>query len=83
MARIKREQLEEHLVEKQFNYLDLTILDALFTPDWKEKWTLTQKQHDDWEKYCMSTLKKVLKINKSKAAYNFKYLKKNFGLKIK
>lgn len=84
MPKLKREQLEEHLLEKQFNFIELTVLDALFNSDWKEKWFLSQKQHNDWKKYCIKTLKKVLKINSLKAKTIFNdYLNKYYGLKIK
>jgi len=83
MAKINRENLEEHLIEKQFNYIDLTVLDALFNPTWKESWFLTQKQHEEWKKYCIITIKKVLKVNTNKAKTTFDYLNEYFGLKIK
>ncbi len=83
MAKIKRENLEEHLLEKQFNYIQLTVLDAAFTKDWPKKWTLTKKQHEDWKTYCIYTIKKVCKINRTKAIATFEYLNGKFGLKIK
>lgn len=83
MTKIKRDQLLEHLIEKQFNYLELTLLDAIFTKNWRENWVLSKKDHENWKKYCLFTIKKTLKVNRNKAKTTFEYIKENFGLKIR
>jgi len=83
MPKINRENLLEHLIEKQFNELQLTMIDAIFEPKWKDKWTLTREEHEKWKKYCISTMKKVLKCNNAKIKESFKWLEENYGLKVK
>lgn len=82
MSKIKRDQIGLHLIEKQFNYIEKTVLDAIFDKTWKESWELTQEQHEKWKKYCIFTMKKVLKINKTKATETFEWLNKTYGLKV-
>ena len=82
MKKLKRENLAEHLIEYQLNLIELTTLDALFNKDWIKKWSLTEEQHNIWKKYCIKTIKEVLKINSVKAKKTFEWLNLGYGLKI-
>ncbi len=80
---ITRENLLEHLVEKQFTYIEKTTIAALFNPKWKEEWTISKEKHEEWKKYCKFVMKKVLKFNNSKFLETFKWLENEYGLKIR
>ncbi len=81
--KLSRENLLEHLIEKQLNELQLTTIDAIFEPKWRDKWTLTKEEHEKWKKYCISTMSKILKCNKKKVKESFEWLNQTYGLKIK
>lgn len=68
--KIKRENIYIHLIEKQFNLIEKTTLDA-FIEDWKT-WSISKKQSEEFKKYFVFLVKKVLKISSKKAnvAYN-------------
>ena len=83
MAKINRNNIHEHLIEYQFNLIERTVFDALFDKEWLSNWELTQEQHDKWKKYSIATIKKVLKINKTKAEETFEWLNCSHGIKIK
>ena len=80
---ITRENLLEHLVEKQFTYIEKTTIAALFNPKWKEEWTISKEKHEEWKKYCKFVMKKVLKFNGGKAKETFEWLDCWWGLKVK
>lgn len=82
MKKINRDNFYAHLLEKQFNILELTTFDALFEKDWASKWTITQKQHDEFKKYAIRLIKKVLKVNTNKAKEAFDYFYYLHGLEI-
>ena len=83
MSKINRTNLYEHLLEKQFNYLEKTLLDALFEKNWREEWTITKVQSIAFEKYAIPLIKKTLKINTNKAKSTFDWFKQIHALKIK
>jgi hypothetical protein len=53
------------------------------TKEWYSKWTMTQEQHDEFKAYAIPLMKKVFKINKSRAEANFQWFDLQFGLRIK
>lgn len=83
MKKINRNNIEMHLIEKQFNLLELTALDALFHHDWREKWTLTQEQQNTFKAYSIPLIKKTLKCSKSRAEVALDRFLNMYGLKIK
>lgn len=83
MSKINRTNLYEHLLEKQFNLIEFTLLDAVFTKNWREEWCLTKEQSIAFEKYAIPLIKKVFKINTNKAKSTFAWFREHHGLKIK
>ncbi len=80
---INRNNCYEHLLEKQFNIINKTIFDALFSEGrWKE-WEITEKQYIEFRKYAIKLIRRVYKCNKSKGEYNFDWFYNVHGLKIK
>ncbi len=82
MAKITRDNLYHHLLEKQFNIIEKCTYDAVFDKDWASKWFITQKQHDDFMKYSINLIKKVCKINTNKAKEAYHNFRLNHGLNI-
>jgi len=82
MGKINRQNIEEHLIEKQFNLIELTILDALFDHKWKDKWTLTPEQANKFKTYAIPLIKKTLKCSKQKAQVALDKFIEQFGLKV-
>ena len=80
--KINRDNFYPHLLEKQFNIIELTTFDALFDKEWTTKWTITQKQYDDFRKYSIALIKKTLKVNTNKAKEIFDYFYFLHGLNI-
>lgn len=81
MGRIKRDNLYQHLIEKQFNIVEKVTLDA-FIEDWRE-WSISKKQSEEFKKYFISLVKKTLKCSKPKALLAYNRFIVTHGLKIK
>lgn len=80
---INRNNIYEHLLEKQFMLVERTMLDALFDKNWREEWRITKAQSVAFEKYAIPLIKKVFKCNKQKALSTFTWFKEMHSLKIK
>ena len=80
---INRDNIYQHLLEKQFNLIDMTIQNALLERGWKEKWTITKAQLQQLENYSVPLLKKTFKFSKKKAVATFAWFLLQHGLKVK
>ncbi len=80
---VDRDNLLEHLVEKQFTYIEKTTIAALFNPKWREEWSIPKEKHNEWKKYCKFVMKKVLKFSDRKSRETFDWLNENWGLIVK
>jgi len=83
MKKIKRENIEEHLMEYQLNLLELTMLDACFNHKWREEWTLTKEQANKFKTYSIPLIKKTLKCSKTNAQIALDRFIETYGLKVK
>jgi hypothetical protein len=83
MAKINRENIADHLVDYQLGMVGKSTQEAFMTREWYSKWTMTQEQHDQFKAYAIPLLKKVFKINKSRAEGVFAWFDLQFGLRIK
>ena len=82
--KIKREQLYEHLLERQFMLVERTIFDAILVEkDWMNKWIITQKQHNEFKEYALKIIKQTLKCSSKKAKLAFDQFIAHHGLLIK
>ena len=79
--KVKRENIYQHLLEKQFNLVEKVTFDA-FIEDWRQ-WEITKEQAEEFKKYFISLVKKVLKISKKKAEIAYIKFEQQHGLKIK
>ena len=81
--KINRNNVYQHLLEKQFNMIDKTVQDALLERDWWITWNITDEQRIEFEKYATPLLKKVFKYNTNKAKETYKWFIENHGLNVK
>ncbi len=80
--KIKREQLYEHLLERQFMLVERTILDAVFDKEWWKKWWITPEQYESFEEYSLALIKKTLKCSSKKAKVAFDKFIELHGLPV-
>ena len=80
--KITRENLEKHLLEEQLKIVEKELVDTL-KDSWRFDNTLTTLQKEEFEKYSIKLIKKVLKCNKSKAQAAFDKFFSLFGLRLK
>ena len=80
---INRTNINDHLIEYQLNMVGKTIEDAKQDPVWYSKNTFTSKQFELFKSYAIPLLRKVFKINKTKAEETFKFFDCNYGFLIK
>ena len=83
MAKINRQNIYQHLLEKQFNLIDRTIQDALIHRNWMNEWAITKEQFKQFEAYTIPLLKKTFKCSKSKAVSIFEWFRLMHGLNTK
>jgi hypothetical protein len=83
MSRINRENIADHLLDYQLGMIGKSMQEAHMTREWYSKWTMTQEQHDAFKAYAIPLLKKVFKINKTRAESTFQFFDLEFGLRIK
>lgn len=83
MAIVNRNNIYQHLLEKEFNLIERTIQDALLERNWKEEWTITKEQMQEFENYAIPLLKRTFKFNTKKAISTFAWFWLQHGLKIK
>ena len=84
MKLITRDNIYEHLLEKQFNIVEMTIFDAILVEkDWMHKWVITQEQHNKFKEYSLKLIKKTLKCSSKKANLAFEKFIELHGLNVK
>lgn len=81
--KVNRETIADHLLDYQLGIVGKSMQEAYMTKEWYNKWTLTQKQHDEFKAYAIPLLKKVFKCNKARAEETFNFFDLQFGLRIK
>lgn len=82
MARITRQNISEHLFEKQLEIIEKTVHDAISNRNWKGEWFMTPEEFQEFKSYSIPLIKKTFRCNKSKAESTFNWFIVQFGLKI-
>ena len=80
--KITRQNLVNHLIQKELDYVGKTVDGVKDEPDWYTNYTLTPEQHDEWKSYCLKTIKKVLRTTKHRTESEFAWLDLMYGLKV-
>lgn len=83
MTKIKRNNIQRHLIEYQLKMVDKTIVDTLSDDKWYFNWTMTTEQFKEFESYAKKLLKKTFKFNNKKTNATFDWFNTNYGLRIK
>lgn len=79
---INRTNIGDHLVDYQLGMVGKTTAEAIKTPEWYSKWTMTDAQQDEFRAYAIPLIKKVFKCNKKRAESIFGWFNLQFGLRI-
>ncbi len=81
--KIDRYNIQEHLIDKQFSYINKCLKDALENRNWRNEWSISMEDSKSFEEYSIPLIKKCFKINKTKAQSVFNNFILNYGLQIK
>lgn len=81
--KINRENCARHLVEKELEMVGKTMMDTLDDMEWYSNITMTTAQHEEFEKYALTLIKKIYKVNSAKSKSIFNWFDLAYGLKIK
>lgn len=82
MEKINKENLIEHLIQKELEYVGKTIEDIKSDQDWYSNNTLTNEQYEEWKNYSINLIKKITKFPKSLAEREFAMIDLTYGLKV-
>jgi hypothetical protein len=81
--KITRDNLAEHLFEKQLEIIQKPVQEAISNKNWRNEWYMTQDQYIEFELYTIPLIKKVYKCSKKNAIKTFDFFRIHFGLNIK
>lgn len=80
--KINRQNVGDHLVDYQLTMVGKTVAEAMKTPEWYSKWTMTDEQQNQLRDYAIPLIKKIFKCNKKRAEGIFGWFLLQFGLRI-
>lgn len=83
MEKATRENISQHLMEYQLNMVGKTLMNVVDDDTWKFNITMNYAQREEFKKYCISTIQKVFKCNRTKAEDTYNIFIQSFGLRIK
>ena len=81
--KINRENCARHLVEKELEMVGKTMMDTLDDMEWYSNITMTRVQHEEFRKYSITLIKKIFKVNSTKAKAIFDWFDFAYGLRVK
>jgi hypothetical protein len=81
--KITRENCARHLVEKELEMVGKTMIDTIDDMEWYSNITMTKVQHEEFRKYSIALIKKIYKVNTSKAEGIFNWFDFAYGLRVK
>lgn len=79
--KLTKDNLVNHMINKQLEYVGKTIEDVKDDPNWYTNNTLTKEQHAEWKEYCLKLMKKHL-VRKHRLDYEFGMFDLMYGLKV-
>ena len=83
VTKINRDNCARHLVEKELDMVGKTMMDTLDDMEWYSNITMTKIQHEEFRLYSIRVIKKIFKVNTSKAIEIFNWFYVAYGLRIK
>jgi hypothetical protein len=81
--KINRDNCARHLVEYELQMVGKTMMDTLDDMEWYSNITMTREQHEEFKNYSVKLIKKIYKVNTSKAVEIFNWFDMGYGLRIK
>lgn len=82
MGKITRQNISEHLFEKQLEIIGKTVQDAIKFRNWKGEWFMTIDEFEEFKSYSIPLIKKTFRCNRSKAEATFNWFLVNFGVSV-
>lgn len=82
-AKVNRENITKHLIEKELEMVGKKIIDTLDEEDWFYTNTMTSIQYEEFKKYSINLIKKIFKCNTKRAADTYEWFYRSFGLRVK
>lgn len=80
--KISRNNISEHLFEKQLSIIGRTVKDAIDNPNWRQEWAIPPEDALKFREYAVPLIKKTFRCNSNKAHNTFNFFLITFGLKI-
>lgn len=71
-----------HFINKELEPYGKTYDDIFPDPDWFTKYTMTEKEYEDWKQYCIKYLMDNYKLPKGMAEKEMAWFGLDYGLKI-
>jgi phage baseplate assembly protein gpV len=82
MPAINRQNISEHLLEKQLSLIGKSVKDALEADNWRTEWSWTEQNAKDLRKYAIPLIRKTFKCNNKKVNSIYDFFLLNFGIKV-
>ena len=82
-VKVTRENCARHLVEKELDMVGKKMIDTLDDMEWYSNITMTKVQHEEFRLYSIKLIKKIYKVNTSKATEIFNWFDLAYGLRVK
>ena len=54
--KVTKDNIVEHMINKQLEYVGKTIEDVREDPNWFTNNTLTKEQYTEWKEYCLKLM---------------------------
>jgi hypothetical protein len=81
--KINKNNIDQHLINKQLSYIGKSIDDIKNDPNWFNNNKLTKRQYEKWKKYSIKVIQEVCDLDRQQAEYEFEWFYLNHGLMIK
>lgn len=81
-VKLTKEELVNHLIQKELDYVGKTIDEIRDDDEWYRNNTLTTEQYEEWKTYAKKLIKEQLKCTSQKVDYEFAMFDLMYGLKV-
>lgn len=79
--KVTRDNITAYLLNEQFSMIGKKIDDTLKEQKWKDVWTMTEEQKDNFKTFAVPLIRKTFRCNKSKAEQTYEWFDEHLGLK--
>lgn len=83
MEKIKRENIADHLFDKQLYIIGATRMSILDSDNWRFKFPMKREHYSTFRDYSIKLIMKTFRCNKNKAINTFEFYWDMFGVRLK